>query len=103
MIPLANPKLLSDDFDFQGSLPSWRVSADGKELSQEFIFQDFKSAFEFMTLAARYAEVIDHHPDWSNAWNRVSVRLSTHSMKGLTELDLAMAKAMDQFAKQVRQ
>jgi 4a-hydroxytetrahydrobiopterin dehydratase len=103
MIPLANPKLLSDDFDFQGSLPSWRVSADGKELSQEFIFQDFKSAFEFMTLAARYAEEIDHHPDWSNAWNRVSVRLSTHSMRGLTELDLAMAKAMDQFAKQVRQ
>jgi 4a-hydroxytetrahydrobiopterin dehydratase len=55
-----------------------------------------------MTLVARYAEEIDHHPDWSNSWNRVSVRLTTHSKKGLTELDLAMAKVMDQFALQLK-
>jgi len=78
------------------------LSADAKTLSQEFIFADFKCAFEFMTLVARYAEEIDHHPDWSNSWNRVSVRLTTHSKKGLTELDLAMAKVLDQFALQLK-
>ena len=96
------PKLLPDDMDFQEALPAWKMSADEKTVSQEFIFTDFKSAFEFMTLVARYAEEIDHHPDWSNSWNRVSVRLTTHSAGGLTELDLAMAKAMDQFALQFK-
>ena len=99
---LSVPKLLPEDMDFQGLLPDWRLSADAKTLSQEFIFADFKCAFEFMTLVARYAEEIDHHPDWSNSWNRVSVRLTTHSKKGLTELDLAMAKVMDQFALQLK-
>jgi 4a-hydroxytetrahydrobiopterin dehydratase len=54
-----------------------------------------------MTLCANFAEELDHHPDWSNTWNRVSVRLSTHSLKALTELDIAMASAMDQFAHQI--
>ena len=99
---LSVPKLLPEDMDFQGLLPAWRLSADAKTLSQEFIFADFKCAFEFMTLVARYAEEIDHHPDWSNSWNRVSVHLTTHSKKGLTELDLAMAKVMDQFALQLK-
>ena len=99
---LSVPKLLPEDMDFQGLLPAWRLSADAKTLTQEFIFADFKCAFEFMTLVARYAEEIDHHPDWSNSWNRVSVRLTTHSKKGLTELDLAMAKVMDQFALQLK-
>jgi len=99
---LSVPKLLPEDMDFQGLLPAWRLSADAKTLSREFIFADFKCAFEFMTLVARYAEEIDHHPDWSNSWNRVSVRLTTHSKKGLTELDFAMATAMDQFALQLK-
>jgi 4a-hydroxytetrahydrobiopterin dehydratase len=92
------PKLLPEDIDFQETLPAWKMSSDAKTLSQEFIFIDFKSAFEFMTLVARYAEEIDHHPDWSNSWNKVKVQLTTHSALGLTELDLAMATAMDQFA-----
>ena len=99
---LSVPKLLPEDMDFQGLLPAWKLSADAKTLSQEFIFADFKCAFEFMTLVARYAEEIDHHPDWSNSWNRVSVRLTTHSKKGLTELDFAMAKVMVQFALQLK-
>ena len=99
---LSVPKLLPEDMDFQGLLPAWSLSADAKTLSQEFIFADFKCAFEFMTLVARYTEEIDHHPDWSNSWNRVSVRLTTHSKKGLTELDFAMAKVMDQFALQLK-
>jgi len=96
------PKLLPENMDFQGTLPAWKVSAETKELSQEFVFANFKSAFEFMTLSAQYAEEIDHHPDWSNSWNKVSVRLTTHSAHGLTELDLAMALAMDRFALQVQ-
>jgi len=61
---LSVPKLLPEDMDFQAALPAWKISADAKTLSQEFIFRDFKNAFEFMTLVARYAEEIDHHPDW---------------------------------------
>jgi 4a-hydroxytetrahydrobiopterin dehydratase len=55
-----------------------------------------------MTLCAQYAEEIDHHPDWQNSWNKVVVHLSTHSAKGLTELDIQMAKAMDAFAMQIQ-
>jgi 4a-hydroxytetrahydrobiopterin dehydratase len=93
--------LLSDGVDIQKRLPQWHVSPDLKAISREFVFKDFKAAFEFMTLSAGFAEKIDHHPDWSNAWNKVNVSLSTHSLHGITELDLAMANAMDGFAHQV--
>jgi 4a-hydroxytetrahydrobiopterin dehydratase len=83
------------------ALPDWQVSTNHQELERIFIFKDFKAAFQFMTLCANFAEEIDHHPDWSNTWNKVSVRLSTHSMKALTELDLSMARAMDQFALEI--
>ena len=98
---MPEPKLLSDGVVIQKSLPQWRVSPDLKVISREFVFKDFKAAFEFMTLSARYAEEINHHPDWSNAWNKVNVSLSTHSHHGITDLDLAMAIAMDAFALQV--
>jgi 4a-hydroxytetrahydrobiopterin dehydratase len=55
-----------------------------------------------MTLVAQYAQKIDHHPDWSNSWNKVEVQLSTHSSNGLTALDIQMAQAMDLFALQVQ-
>jgi 4a-hydroxytetrahydrobiopterin dehydratase len=95
---LSKPNLLAKDFDFAKVLPEWQVNLDTQELERVFVFKDFKSAFEFMTLCADFAEELDHHPDWSNTWNRVSVRLSTHSLKALTDLDIAMASAMDQFA-----
>jgi 4a-hydroxytetrahydrobiopterin dehydratase len=95
---LSKPNLLAKDFDFAKVLPEWQANLHAQELERIFVFKDFKSAFEFMTLCADFAEKLDHHPDWSNAWNRVSVKLSTHSMKALTELDIAMASAMDQFA-----
>lgn len=98
---MPKPNLLAKDFDFATVLPDWQVRLNTQELERVFIFKDFKSAFEFMTLCADFAEELDHHPDWSNAWNRVSVRLSTHSLKALTELDISMARAMDQFALQV--
>jgi 4a-hydroxytetrahydrobiopterin dehydratase len=98
---LSKPNLLAKDFDFAKVLPEWQVNLDTQELERVFVFKDFKSAFEFMTLCADFAEELDHHPDWSNTWNRVSVRLSTHSLKALTDLDIAMASAMDQFAHQI--
>jgi 4a-hydroxytetrahydrobiopterin dehydratase len=98
---LSKPNLLAKNFDFATVLPEWQVNLDTQELERVFVFKDFKSAFEFMSLCADFAEELDHHPDWSNTWNRVSVRLSTHSLKALTELDLAMASAMDQFALQI--
>lgn len=98
---MSKPKLLANDFDFASRLPAWQVNLATQELERVFVFKDFKGAFEFMTLCANLAEELDHHPDWSNSWNRVSVRLSTHSMKALTELDITMASAMDQYALQI--
>jgi 4a-hydroxytetrahydrobiopterin dehydratase len=102
MPPLSKPKLLANDFDFAKVVPNWQLNLATQELERVFVFRDFKAAFEFMTLSANKAEELDHHPDWSNSWNRVSVRLSTHSMKALTELDISMASAMDRYALQVQ-
>ena len=103
MPPVPKPKLVASDFDFKKILPEWHVDHGTQELGRVFVFKDFKSAFEFMTLCAQYAEEIDHHPDWSNSWNKVRVELTTHSAGGLTTLDLQLAKAMDAFASQVTQ
>jgi 4a-hydroxytetrahydrobiopterin dehydratase len=86
------------DFDFEKSLPLWRRDTAGIVIKRDFVFENFQQAFAFMTLCAHYAEEINHHPDWSNTWNRVSVSLSTHSENALTLLDLQLAKAMDSFA-----
>jgi len=93
--------LLPDDFDFQKNIPLWTLDQSRKSIYREFIFVDFKQAFQFMTLCAQRAEEIDHHPDWSNSWNKVAVTLSTHSSKGLTKLDMQLARTMDVFALQV--
>ena len=97
-----NGIVLPQDFDFQESIPLWRVEPSGILITREFVFQDFKQAFAFMTLCAQYADEIDHHPDWKNSWNTVVVQLSTHSAKALTTLDIQMAKAMDALALQVQ-
>lgn len=102
MPPVPEPKPVASDFDFETILPEWQVNQNAQELTRVFEFKDFKEAFEFMTLCANFAEELDHHPDWSNSWNRVTVHLSTHSMKALTELDIAMASAMDRYALQVQ-
>ncbi len=78
------------------SLPGWALAA-GK-LRREFKFADFSGAFGFMARAALAAEKLDHHPDWSNVWNRVTVELSTHDAGGLTALDFELAAAMDRLA-----
>jgi 4a-hydroxytetrahydrobiopterin dehydratase len=79
-------------------LLDWSL-ADGREaIRKSFKFADFNEAFGFMTRVALVAETLNHHPDWSNVWNRVEVELSTHDVGGLTRLDIELAKAMDLIA-----
>jgi 4a-hydroxytetrahydrobiopterin dehydratase len=76
-------------------LPGWSYDADARAIWRRLAFADFAEAFGFMTRIALVAEKMDHHPDWSNAWNKVDVALSTHSAGGVTALDLALARAID--------
>ena len=93
--------MIVNGFDLEKEIPLWSLELESKAIARKFVFADFQQAFEFMTLCAQYAEEIDHHPDWSNSWNKVKVNLTTHSAGGLTKLDLQLAKAMDAFASQV--
>ncbi|HEV7558672.1 MAG TPA: 4a-hydroxytetrahydrobiopterin dehydratase [Kofleriaceae bacterium] len=78
------------------SIPGWTV-ASGK-LHREFKFDDFVAAFGFMTSCALVAEKSDHHPEWFNVYNRVTVDLSTHDAGGITDKDFALAAAMSKLA-----
>ena len=91
-----------DGVDLKKEIPMWSLGIEGKSIARVFTFADFQQAFDFMTLCAQCAEKIDHHPDWSNSWSKVSVKLTTHSAGALTALDVQLAKAMDAFASQVR-
>jgi 4a-hydroxytetrahydrobiopterin dehydratase len=79
-------------------LPEWRYEAAERAIRRDFAFADFGEAFAFMTRSAIAAEKADHHPDWSNSWNKVRVALSTHSAGGVTAKDIDLARAMDSFA-----
>jgi 4a-hydroxytetrahydrobiopterin dehydratase len=79
-----------------GQLPQWQLVRAPDRLACTFMFADFKYAFAFMTASALHAEQMNHHPDWSNCWNKVTVHLSTHDKGGLTQLDFDLAKAMSE-------
>jgi 4a-hydroxytetrahydrobiopterin dehydratase len=79
-------------------VPLWKATADGSAITRSFRFADFSAAFGFMSRVALAAEKLDHHPDWTNSYNRVEVTLVTHDPPGLTELDVALARAMDAIA-----
>ena len=79
-------------------LEGWELANDDKAIRRQFRFKDFSEAFGFMSRAALAAEKLDHHPDWSNVYNRVEVVLTTHDTGGLTELDFKLAAAMDKLA-----
>ena len=78
------------------SLPGWRLQ--GTKLQRAFRFADFSVAFAFMTRTALRAEQLDHHPEWSNVYNKVEVALTTHDAGGVTALDFVLAEAMERFA-----
>jgi 4a-hydroxytetrahydrobiopterin dehydratase len=68
---------------------------DGDTLHRELEFADFSEAFGFMTRVALLAESRNHHPDWSNSWNKVSIDLTTHDAGGLTDNDVGLAEAIN--------
>ena len=74
-------------------LPGW--DCDGTSLSRIVEFADFAEAFAFMVRVAEVAEELDHHPDWSNSWNRVNLAVTSHSTGGLTGLDVEFAERVD--------
>ena len=76
----------------------WTRSADGKALERTYKFADFSAAFAFLTRVALHAEKVDHHPEFTNVWNRVDFRLTSHDAGGVTERDVALAKAIDGLA-----
>ncbi len=76
-------------------LPGWNAASGRDAIQRSFHFRDFNQAFGFMTRVALKAESMDHHPEWSNVYNRVEVVLATHDAGGVTELDVALARFMD--------
>ena len=76
-------------------LAGWTFDAGRNGIARSFKFGDFGEAFAFMTRVALAAEKADHHPEWSNVWNRVDILLSTHSEGGVTAKDIALAKAIE--------
>jgi 4a-hydroxytetrahydrobiopterin dehydratase len=75
--------------------PGWAYVPGRDAIYKSFKFKDFNEAFGFMTRVALIAEKMDHHPEWTNVYNKLDVTLTTHSAGGVTQKDLTLAKAMD--------
>lgn len=76
-------------------LNGWALDEERDAIRKSYRFKDFAEAFAFMTCVALSAEKADHHPEWSNVWNRVDILLTTHSAGGLTQRDIDLAKSID--------
>jgi len=81
------------------ALPGWTLippaANQAEAIHRRFTFADFSAAWGFMSRVALLAEAQNHHPDWSNVWNRVEITLSTHDSGGLTERDGRLARAIE--------
>jgi 4a-hydroxytetrahydrobiopterin dehydratase len=75
------------------SLPGWKLQGD--KLYKQYTFADFAHAFGFMATAAVLIEKMNHHPEWSNVYNRVDVQLTTHDAGGVTARDIELARLLD--------
>ena len=92
---------LTTDQIASAALPDWSYSSErGGCLSRSFVFADFVQALGFMTQLALHAEKVNHHPEWSNVYNRVNIVLTTHDAGGLTERDITLARLADGLAQQ---
>ena len=80
-------------------LRKWKAVAARDAITRKFEFANFNEAFGFMTRVALLADKMDHHPEWFNVYNKVEVTLSTHDAGGVTQHDVDMATAMDDYAK----
>lgn len=81
--------------DALDGLPDWDFDEGRDAIRRSFKFANFSEAFAFMTRVALLAEKHDHHPEWSNVWNRVDILLTTHDASGLSTRDIAMAQAIE--------
>jgi len=81
--------------DALDALPDWDFVEERDAIRRRFAFKDFGEAFGFMARVALLAEKADHHPEWSNVWNRVDVLLTTHDAGGLSHRDIDLAAAID--------
>jgi 4a-hydroxytetrahydrobiopterin dehydratase len=79
-------------------LKGWQEVAGRDAITRDFRFKDFSQAFGFMTRVALMAERMDHHPEWSNVYNRVTITLTTHDAGGLSARDVALAAHIDSLA-----
>jgi 4a-hydroxytetrahydrobiopterin dehydratase len=75
--------------------PGWSLAREGAAIRRDFQFRDFSEAWGFMNRVALLAEAQDHHPEWSNVYNRVTIELTTHDCGGLSERDFRLARAVD--------
>ena len=75
--------------------PDWSMVAGRDAITRQFRFADFSAAWGFMSRVALLAEKMDHHPEWENVYNRVTITLTTHDANGLSEHDARMAAAID--------
>ena len=80
-------------------LPGWAEVSGREAIAKTFVFKDFNEAFGFMSRVALAAEKADHHPEWKNVYKTVEVVLSTHDAGGVTAKDIALAEAMERYAK----
>lgn len=96
---MARPSLLTENDIAKAlaALPAWKRES-ATHIRADFEFKDFKEAFAFMSRVAPVADAMDHHPEWSNVYNKVTIRLSTHDTAdkkpGLTSLDFELARAI---------
>lgn len=92
MIEALSDEERSDALD---TLDTWDYDEARDAITQSFTFANFSEAFAFMTRVALVAEKMDHHPEWTNIWNRVDILLTTHDAGGLSTRDIVMAEAID--------
>lgn len=78
------------------SLPGW--SQEGEAIVKTYEFADFRAAIDFMSRAALSIDEMDHHPEWTNVYNRVDIRLSSHDVGGVTERDVQLANVLERVA-----
>jgi len=94
---MSRPARLTDEALAQlaTTLSGWQLDDRRVAIHRRFVLADFAQAFGFMTQLARVSEQLDHHPEWTNVYNRVDITLTTHDAQGLTGLDVQWAQQAD--------
>ncbi len=85
----------ADREELSKELPHWSMTEGKDALVRHFTFKDFSHAWAFMARVALLAEKQDHHPEWSNVWNKVEIMLTSHDAGGLSAKDVTLARAID--------